>query len=382
MWAAHLIDLRSGRLGAQLDLSTGGGTWREVINGIPEWTLTVGKESLDHVPDAALLPWACGTVVTFDGEPLLAGPIIEPYSEGLETITLECQGIEATVAGWKVLPRDYDKGGDLREDAPLAFTGLSLGEIQWRIVQTQMARTGLMPIVHGVPASTGNHQRTYETWNLANNNAFDRIVEVAEVINGPDFAFWPRWRTRDVDVEWAMVHGIGQTTLPQEHSPVIDLTAQAGPTADFTPMTEWDPATCVYGIGAGEGAGTLVSVQRPQFPVHLRIPVREDVLPDTGTDDWALVQAHARAEGVARVWPTYQLSAGLDVSHPSAGLRLWRCGHAAEVTIGPRWRVSRVLPETGRWRAIARSGSIGASTFTVELQPDGEEVVPWLAMET
>lgn len=365
-WRAFLLDVRSGRVGAELPLAADAGSWRETLNGIPEWSLKLGKANMGSIPDSALLPWAQGTLVTYDGHPVLAGPIVKPYSETTTTISLDCRGIEQTISGWRVLPREYDKGGDLRIDAPLFFDGLSLGEIQWRIVATQMARLGALPIVHGMPASTGIHQRTYETWNLANNNALQRVQEIAEVIGGPDFAFWPQWD--GVDVSWSMVHGIGDDeALPQATEPVIDLKAAHGPVASFTPLSDWDPATCVYGIGAGQEEGILISVQRAAFPERLRIPPREDVLSDTGTDDWGLVQAHARAEGESRVHPVRQLSIELSVDHQSAGLVHWRNGHAAIVDADPTvWRTP--IPERAWWRAISRHGSIGATTYTVELQ--------------
>lgn len=361
LWGAHLIDVRSGRVGARLDVTADAGSWRETLNAIPEWDVKVGKESLSTVPEDDLLPWANGVVVTFDGEPLLAGPITKPYSEDRTTVTLSCAGIEQTLAGWRVLPRNYTKGGDLREDAPLRFEGLTLGEIQWRLVLTQMQRLVMLPIRHGVPATTGTRQRTYETWNLSNNQLLERIREVAHVIGGPDFAFWPQWSQRGSRVEWLMVHGTGDEWLPQTHEPAIDLAAASGPVASFAPIAEWEPVTTVYGVGAGQGAGTLISVQRQE----LDIPAIEDVLSDTGTDNWDLVQEHARAEGRSRLEPVHQLSVTLDAVHPSAGLGLWRCGQVAQVKTGPGWR--RVLP-SGSWRAIARHGRIGASTYTVELQ--------------
>lgn len=365
-WRAFLLDIRSGRVGVELPLAADAGSWRETLNGIPEWSLKLGKADMGSIPDSALLPWAQGTLVTFDGHPILAGPIVKPYAETTTTITVECRGIEQTISGWRVLAREHTLGGELRDDAPLRLEGLSLGEIQWRLVQTQMQRLGVLPIVHGVPASTGIHERTYDAWNLSNNECFQRIQEVSEVIGGPDFAFWPEWVARDVDVRWSMVHGIVEEALPQVHEPVIDLTATHGPVATFTPIRHWDPATCVYGIGAGQGAGTLISIQRPAIPEGLRIPAREDVLPDTGTDVWDLVQAHARAEGDSRVWPTIQLSVDLSVDHQSAGLVQWRNGHAAQVTVGSDWR--SVPAGTSLWRSIARHGQIGATTYSVELQ--------------
>lgn len=366
-WTAHLIETVTGRLGAKLEVTSG--SWEDPLNDIPSTTLTIAKsEQMGQIGSRWWTPWMCGAVLCWDDVPLLAGPLTEPVKETRTTLSLTVKGIEALLARWVVLDRNFDSGDALRNGPAVAYTGLSLGSIAWQLVAQGMGRNGSLPIVHGSPDEQTGHQRTYEAWNLANNSLWKRLSEITAVIGGPDLAFRPEWAD-DAHryVRWRMMHGTeAQPQIAQDRTPVIDDTTQGRPDVAMEPASEWDATNHLYATGAGEEAGMLVSQSVAERPTLM--PVLEDVMSDSSTESWDLVQAHCDAGLATRQQWLTQIPLTVACESPQARLTDWHTGDAVQVTLGTDWWT--LAAGTGRMRCVKRSGQIGAATYTVDLQED------------
>ncbi|MED6116905.1 hypothetical protein PIB30_104675, partial [Stylosanthes scabra] len=201
-------------------------------------------------------PWSGGVLLVHHGpdgvdRPIAAGPITGWSAETAEDLTLDWKGIREILAH-RVIAQD------------LKFSGVSLGTIAWRVVHdmSEIKPGGGLPIVHGSPEETvtddADHQRTYESWNLANNGIDKRLTEISEVIGGPDIMFRPQWANDEhTGVVWAMVHGTeGRPRIAQTWTADMDTTAPRAGLSDLSVKSEASHiVTRVWATGSGEGAG-------------------------------------------------------------------------------------------------------------------------------
>ena len=373
---AQLLTVATGRLGAPLDEL--GGTWDWVAGGMPEMVVECAAQPwLDGALPLPLLGRDGLALILDDGEPWIAGPIIGPIDDSkmitTKTVGLTARGIEHVFDGWIVLPANYRQGADLMAAPPLTIRANSWGTIAARLVQSQVARNGRLPIVYGSLIEDGNrYVRNYDTWNLANNGLWKRLTELQALnedgdVPGPDMSFRPEMAGA-VDLRWRMLWGTSrQSSLPQDWVPVIDLTSAQGPVAGWSPIVAWEPATRVYAVGAGQESGQLVSMSDRRELLGLGMIPREHVMPDTSNDDWPLLQRRADSRAAHLSRPVVQLTVTLDARHQATRLGGWMPGHIALVTV-PEGASLHIPAGTRRWRCIRMHGRIGASTYTVELQ--------------
>lgn len=384
-WTVSRLDPVTGDVGRVLICDATSGSWADgPLNGIPEVKIDIAKSGLvrtredgQGLPEVVrrlwehgMMPWRDGLLVCVDGTPLVAGPLTAIPAENLSTVSLTAGGIEALLAQWLILRRNYELGDQLKNDSSLKVEAGSLSRLAWALVKQSMDRCGQLPIIPGMPeaASTG-HYRTIEQWNLQNNNLWKRLQEITEVIDGPDLAFRPEWvpGMEGRRIRWRMVGGSELSPhIGQEHVPVIDLTAPVSGVADVKPTVAWTPATRVYGYGSGQGSGMIVSMAYADDQLRYRLPVIESVMADGGNEDWPLLQKHVDAEVAAKSALTTQVPVTLACDDPSVGVSQWWTGDACRLIVGDDWLL---LPQQDReWRCIKRSGAIGAATYTAELQ--------------
>ena len=373
----RLLTVPSGRAGRSLPVT--GGSWDWPLNGIP---------TIDVAADAG--PWLAGTVpvplqgrdgllLTVDDTPWIAGPLTAPLNEsGLltaGTVQLRAAGIEQVLAGWLVLAATHTDGAALAASPDWVVTGDSWGTIAAQLVRDINARNGQLPIILGGVLEDGTrYVRSYEPWNLANNNLWARLQDLMELgedsdVPGPDMSWRPEWTSPTAEsVAWRMLWGTStQATLPQDWRPVIDLTAPSGPVAAWQVTYGRTPATRIYGVGAGQGAGQLVAIaDRPDLTGQGMV-VAEAVMPDTSNDQADLLARRTAARAASMARPVTQLSVTVAADDERTRLGRWTPGQVAQVTIGDRH--SLVVPGgTREWRCVRMHGDIGAGTYTVELQ--------------
>ncbi|WIY84340.1 hypothetical protein [Propionimicrobium sp. PCR01-08-3] len=384
-WSVHLIETLTGQVVARIGPTAA--TWSDgPLNGIPECKATVPKYGLPRrrvdggdLPDVlreywerSIFPWSNGLLVCYDGQPLTAGPITAPPAEKLLTVDLSAQGIEALLNQWIVLDKNYPDGEALAKGGNVKLSAGNLSRLAWLYVQQSIQRNGYLPIVDGMPDADGTaNYRDMEPWNLQNNGLWKRLTEMTEVINGPDIAFRPEWMPGEEGsrIRWRMV--AGSTVSPyigQERMPRIDMTAPHSTITSVGPKVAWTPSTRVYGYGSGEGAGQIIAIATAEDSIRYRLPVLESVMADGGVDNAELVQQHTDADVAAKAKPTVQVPISLACDDPSAGVSRWWTGDACMLVPDTRWW--SIPKATKPWRCINRSGTVGASTYTVELQED------------
>lgn len=384
LWTVSLIDTLTGVVGHRVDAT---GTWADgPLNDIPSISASIAKESLTRVRvdsgdlhptlgalwERGIFPWRDGLLVCFDGKPLVAGPLTAMPVEEDETVSVSAGGIEALLNEWIVLYDNYSDGTTLASAPNVRLTAKNLSWLAWVYVKQSMLRNGNLPIVAGMPDGAGSsHYRNFEPFNLENNGLWKRLTEITGVINGPDLAFRPEWvpGSEGSRIRWRMMAGsTASPYIAQSHTPFIDLMAPIAPISGFKASIGWNPATIVYGHGAGEGAGMIISIAQAPDGLRSRLPALESVYNESDQEDVDLLQRHTEADMASRINPTVQLTIDVDTQHPSFGLSHWWTGDVATVTTGERWML--VKPGTRDWRCVNRHGDIGGAVFTVELQED------------
>lgn len=379
-WVAHLVRTMDGRLGAQLDIA-GEGSWSIPLNGVEEFSVTVGKDQLARIDPSWWSPYRASVAVSWrrgDGSLVawVAGPITGPPTETRETATFSCRGIGAVLERRVLTPQEPVPASASDQAAmmagTLAYRGMSLGTIAQEVVKRASAKVGGgLPIVFGSPRETGStlNERTYEGFNLANNGVWKRLTELSAVRNGPDIAFRPRWN--DGFLEWVMVHGTrAQPTIAQEWTADLDTTSSQSPIASVSVTTDAARlASRVYWTGAGEGSTTLVRVAEDRARLNDQMPLLETVGATSDSSNGDLIRTHALAELEASRAPVTQISVQIDGADPRCEIGRWRVGDSARLTMGNDWIT--VPPGTTSKRIISAKGGWVSSMVDLEFQDDG-----------
>ena len=380
-WVAHLVRTMDGARGAQLNLSNEGG-WEIPLNGIEEFSVTVGKRQLLRLDPLWWQPWRVSVAVSWqkpDGtlDAWVAGPIVNlPTGESRVSATLPCRGIGAAFAERVLTAQEPISQSTAAQvemmTKNLRYAGMSYGTIAQEVVKRGMAKVGgSYPIVFGSPREQGStlRTRTYDGYNLANNQVWKRLTELSGVRNGPDIAFRPRWRD-DGNLEWVMVHGThAQPQIAQTWAMDLDTTSARSPIASVNVTTDASRlASRVYWTGAGEGSTTMVRVAEDRSRLADQMPLLEKVGSTSDSDSRDLIREHALGELAASKDPVTQIDMRVNGADPRAEIGRWRVGDAANVTMGDEWLT--VPAGTTSKRIIAASGQWKNSMVDLSFQDD------------
>ena len=380
-WVAHLVRTMDGQRGAQLDLSTEGG-WEIPLNGIEEFSVTVGKRQLLRLDPLWYKPWRVSVAVSWqkpDGalDAWVAGPIINlPTGESRVSATLPCRGIGAALAERVLTAQEPISQSTAAQvemmTKNLRYAGMSYGTIAQEVVKRGMAKVGgSYPIVFGSPREQGStlRTRTYDGYNLANNGVWKRLTELSGVRNGPDIAFRPRWRD-DGNLEWVMVHGThAQPQIAQSWAMDLDTTSRRSPIASVNVATDASRlASRVYWTGAGEGSTTMVRVAEDRSRLADQMPILETVGSTSDSANRDLIREHAIAALAASRDVVTQIDMTVDGSDQRCEIGRWRVGDAARVTLGDEWLT--VPAGTSPKRIISAKGSWANAMVDLAFQDD------------
>ncbi|WP_233191019.1 hypothetical protein [Brachybacterium sp. UMB0905] len=305
-----------------------------------------------------------------------AAPISDAPQEDRQagTVTLAGRGPSWLLEDRVVLPAEPH--GDIRRGV-VALRGLSFRGLVSEVVRLALAKAnGGLPVVLPGPVR-GRRERTYEAWNVSNNGAWKRIVEMTEVIGGPDVQFRPRWandeRTR---FEWVLLVGTdAQQTLPQDRTVVWDATAARGDVAAMAVTTNADDVTHrVYATGAGEGAGVALQ-HRTARELPRWMPLVERVISDADVEDTASGRAllASKAAAAVRLDAMDQIDLTVNADPVGAPIGTWWCGELVRV-VADGWLS---VPDGDHdLRVIATRYELGSDLVQVQCQPDmlGEEL--------
>lgn len=380
-WRAYFIQPVTGLVGAEVKLLQDAGSGTLPLGELEEASVTVAKSELKRIRREWWEPWQGGMALTYESAfwpefPVLAGPIIDDPQESIDSATFEVRGLGALFENRTVLLNDYGTSEaeqkKLRKSV-IKLRNLSLGGIMRKIIHyaTHHKPNGQLPIVYDDIPTEGSRQRTYDGWNLANNQAWKRLQETSAVINGPDFAFRPEWENEEkTRIRWRFQHGTEEdTSLPQVWTPVLDSTSRKSPVISVDHSSDSSAmAHRVYATGAGEGAGTLTAMAEDIPKDHL-MPLLESVVSDNSEEgDAGEANLSELAQGVLKSSRRIQqFTVSLRGNTVQAPFGRWNVGHAARLVLKDWLNI-----EDGEYvrRIIAVKFDLGSDTFTIELQED------------
>lgn len=373
-WSAHLVDMMSGQRGPALDL-VAAGAWTVTLDDVDDITVHSVWQRLAALDVVA---WRHGVVVCWDDgggpAPVCGGPVTGPpapkalVGNAGEQVAVEAAGIREFLRYRIATGGDHGPGDESDLAAAVSsWSGVGRGTIGWRLVEQVMRKTsGWLPIVRDQPDDVADRTRSYDGWNVANNDVHKLLDDLTNTIDGPHFDFRPRWRDPSATaVDWVMAHGVeGSSQPPQTGRYTLDVQAPAGPISEaILTVGASKPATRVYGVGAGDGAGVLIRVAEDQPAGY---PLMEQVHSESDVDNPALLEEKAAAR--LGVDPPVQLTVTWDgrvVCPPS------RIRPGDQVTLWLPGVPGLVGEGRSEWLLIALKGKLDSPMVTGEFHPTG-----------
>jgi hypothetical protein len=323
--------------------------------------------------------------VAYDGVILEAGPIrTQDYDAGEGVLTLEAEGLWSIFDRRKVLSKEAPGAAATSRDrwqiAPgrdvLAYRGVSLAAIARDLV-ARAIQNDTFRRLDGLPAghlnidlgvqTPGTRERTYYGFDLA--TVGDRLHDLAEVEDGPDIRFRPRFSADDATVvEWALELGTEAAPLLVQSGPdwTWDLGVDRSGAVQLSVSRSGDTlASRTWAPGAGQEAEQLIEWQTSTRLIQAGYPWTEADTARKDVDDIAILQAGAdRAlEEAAAPWDEWSLTVRADTS-PRLGLYL--PGDWAAIAVGDGHPI--VPRGTYRVRILAIDGD-GSAAVKLTVAP-------------
>lgn len=385
IWRVYFLRTMTGQRGPLIQQSDSS-PWSRELNGADLVTVTMLKSDLQGIPAEWWEPFMGGLLVTLEvdegEEPFMATVFMDVPTETIESVTFTGDGINSLFERRLVLDEDYftlkttPSASDMRKLARsrVSRVGFSYGTIMQEIVKVSIDKVGgQLPIRFGTPRETGSglRQRNYKGWNLSNIDTNKLLVELSEVINGPDFMFRPEWADKDHTlVVWTLYTGTHhQPTIHHVWTMSLDTTSpSSGATNVQVTGSKADYANRAYWTGAGEDEGTLIRAYQDVDELRRGVPLIEHVGSLSDSENASLVQNRATSHVRNNKYPRVQVSLEIDASDPRYRLDRWHVGDAAEVTVAG-WL--NIPDGTHMLRIIGASGSVGSDIVSIEF---GQEV--------
>ncbi len=355
-WSACLFDSMTGLLAEQVDLPSFG------------WTLTVSDCSLATTRDKGVgaadatglrLPWAAvpgrdaaerheaiamwrrGLALMWDGAPVVAG-VIGPKSGTARDVSIDLLSpLEVLAHRYAVREGAFGTGTTTVEEGERkgqAVSSVTTDSIHWsgeslRSIVCRLGRLacskpgGALPIDWAYLGESGGHRRTYDGFNVANNDIEKLITDVTNVMGGPDVQLRP-YLADSQHLRWRLVAGSDSEPYLGDAPVTPTLTSfPGGGTAQALSWAELAPAMRVYATGAGQDEAMLCHLSEDLALCQRRDPWPLVESRVSGSSDWGtaeLVRSHADAALAASRLPMVQWQCEVDAtSGPVVPGRLW-----------------------------------------------------------
>lgn len=383
MWKAYLIETMTGRLGAEIEMSTNG-RYDIRLNQTEQATVTVQKSSLAGIQRRWMTPWRAGILVTFTTpdereHPVLAGPITSPPDEYPESLSFSVSGIRRILEHRFLLDQDYASMTNL--DAASRMDRLKRSSVTYKqkpldfiaqdIVRKGMVKTGgSLPIVYALPGefSPSLHDRTYLGYDLANNDIDKLLSQISDTLQGPDIMFRPEWANSGHSaIQWRMhTGGITTPAIPQGWTMSVDATAPEPQVSEFSINTDGDHfATRAYATGAGDGAELALAASDATALLEDYFPLLEAVVPQASVKEPSTLLGYAQAATNTRALVEQHLT--IDAADERSEMGRWFVGDKAQVTVNGWLSIPDATQEL---RIFRMQGDFDSTHTTIYLQED------------
>lgn len=358
-WSATLLDTMTGQLAEEVDLPSFSwtltvsdcslattrdkGTGEADASGIRlPWSAVPGRDAAGRHEAVAM--WRRGLALMWDGVPVVAG-VIGPKDGTAEDVSLSLLSPmevlshryavrEGSFGTGRTVTEGHD-GGEAHEVTVegtttdhIAYSGSSLRGIVCELGRLACAKPGgTLPIDWPYVGEAGGHRRTYDGFNVANNNIEKLITDITNVIGGPDVQLRP-YLADERHLRWRLVAGSDSEPYIGDAPVTPALTSfPGGGTAQDLAWAELAPAMRVYATGAGEDEAMLCHLSEDLALCQRRDPWPLVESRVSGSSDWGtagLVRAHADAALAASRLPMVQWQCEVDAtSGPVVPGRLW-----------------------------------------------------------
>lgn len=194
-------------------------------------------------------------IIAHDDTPVQAGPVwTYGFKEKTRTLTVAGSGLGG-IFGRRVVRNPAGSPALITSPAnDVTYNTLSLRGILRQLIADNVTQTGYaLPL--DLPASeAGTNTRTYLGVEMA--KVWDRVTELSQVINGPEFDVVPVLTNNGANVRWQVV--IGAALLGNQASTSVWDYGAALSEIDVDVNGATSPVTRVWVKGAGKGgAGTI-----------------------------------------------------------------------------------------------------------------------------
>lgn len=321
-WRMWATDARDGRIIAPIDVP--GFQWQM---GIRDSSLTTAaREPGDRTASNLTLPWAALPASTpaarsllldstrralclawadsRDGDdigtPVIWGVVGDRDDSQRDTSFPLCSPLELLSQRQVVREGAYrdGKSTDVIGVAGLSYRGIMC---EAGLYATDRKQGGQLPIDWPYKGEKGTRQKTsWKAWNIQNNSARKLLCDIADLQDGPDFAFIPYLTEDGGHVRVRLEAGSdGDRRLFASTPPVSLSYHQGAGLLDGLRVAHASPIQRVYATGAGSDESVLTALAEdltgaaggpdPQI-------LRETTYSDTDTDTLAVLKSHARAQ--------------------------------------------------------------------------------------
>lgn len=268
-WTCYVVETITGRIVDQLPFI-----------GVPQWSRqlkTKGQLDVTTIPDAEGMPpiadlraWVAGgrfsLAYAYGDWIAQAGPVWQHVYADDERGELQigCAGLGSIFDSRLVLPAGWAFVTDAQGQhltstsdtvfntttAPISNRNLALHSVLMRLFEQATTRPGqALPLVLPDPIA-GTTERTYRAWELG--GVWERVVQIANLLDGPDFEVVPRFAATEGFVEWVL--RVGNPDLAQAGDrPRFDYGAGMSRVGVRRDATRLQSDTWLPGSGIDEG---------------------------------------------------------------------------------------------------------------------------------
>jgi hypothetical protein len=193
-------------------------------------------------------------IVAYNDMAVQAGPVwTYAFKEDSRTLSVAGSGLGG-LFGRRVLRNPAGNAATVADVSnDLTYTGLTLASILVELVSDNASQFGYALPLDWPALTPGSAQRTFAGAELA--NVWDRLTELSQVINGPEFEFAPVLSAGGSRIRWQLV--TGSPLLGDSASTSVWDYGAALSAIDIDVNGSASPVTRVWAKGAGQDAATL-----------------------------------------------------------------------------------------------------------------------------